>query len=62
MMDHTASRKDRLRDSERWGYTGDMPEDQAPAPYEKRGNRWLVWLAVVALVVIAAVMLTGPNR
>jgi hypothetical protein len=61
MMDHTAARNDRLRDSDRWGYTGDVAEDQLPVEYEERGNRWIVWLAVAALVIIAAIMLLGPN-
>ncbi|MDQ2651909.1 MAG: hypothetical protein M3Z20_02595 [Chloroflexota bacterium] len=61
MMDPTAARNDRLRDTGRWGYTGDMVEDPVPEQYEERGNSWLIWLAVVALIVIAAVMLIGPN-
>lgn len=61
MIDPTAARNDRLRDTGRWGYTGDLADDQLPVEYEDRGNRWLIWLAVIALIVIAAVMLIGPN-
>ena len=61
MMDPTAARNDRLRDTGRWGYTGDTLEDQVPVEYEEHGNRWLIWLAVAALIVIAAVLLIGPN-
>ena len=61
MMDHTAARDDRLRDTGRWGYTGEMAEDQLPVEYESHGNRWVIWLAVAVLVVLAAVMLIGPN-
>jgi hypothetical protein len=61
MLDPTAARNDRLRDTGRWGYTGDMVEDSIPEQFEDRGNRWLIWLAVAVLIVIAAVMLIGPN-
>jgi hypothetical protein len=61
MMDHTAARNDRLRDTGRWGYTGDLVDDPAPMEYEERGNRWAIWLAVVVLIAIAAIMLIGPN-
>ena len=61
MMDHTAARNDRLRDTGRWGYTGDMVEDEIPVEYEERGRGWMIWLAVAVLVILAAVMLIGPN-
>lgn len=61
MLDPTAARNDRYRDSGRWGYTGDMSEDQVPVELDEGGNRWLVWLAVAVLVIIAAVFLIGPN-
>jgi len=38
-----------------------MVEDQAPVEYESHGNRWMIWLAVAVLVILAAVMLIGPN-
>jgi hypothetical protein len=59
MIDPTSARNDRLRDSGRWGYTGEPLED--PAPVEETGGmgRWLLWVAVIALAVIAVVMLTG---
>jgi hypothetical protein len=62
MLDHSAARNDRLQDTGRWGYTRDLVDDDpVPVEYEEHGNRWLIWLAVVALIVIAAVMLIGPN-
>jgi uncharacterized membrane-anchored protein len=61
MTDHSAARNDRLRDTGRWGYTGDVAEDQAPVEQESHANRWVIWLAIAALLVIAAVMLLGPN-
>ena len=60
-MQPTAARNNRLRDNVRWGYTGEMEEDQVPVEAANSGSRWAVWLAVLALVVIALVMLVGPN-
>jgi hypothetical protein len=60
-MQQSAARNDRVQDTGRWGYTGDVVEDQVPVEYESHGNRWMIWLAVAVLVVLAAVMLIGPN-
>ena len=60
-MQQPAARNDRLRDTGRWGYTGDLVDDPAPVEYESQGNRWAIWLAVLVLIAIAAVMLIGPN-
>ena len=59
MIDPTAARNDRLRDTGRWGYTGDMLED--PVPVEESGgvNRWLLAVAVIALIVIAFIAFAG---
>ena len=59
MLDPTTVRDDRLRDTGRWGYTGELRDD--PVPVEESGGfgRWLLWAALIALVVIALVMLTG---
>jgi hypothetical protein len=56
MMDPVAGSNDRLRETERWGYTGD-PLDE-PAPIEEsrgagRGLLWAVLLLIAILVVIA---------
>jgi hypothetical protein len=60
-MQQSAARNDRVRDTGRWGYTGDLVDDPAPVEYESQGNRWAIWLAVLVLIAIAAVMLIGPN-
>lgn len=59
MIDPTTVRNDRIQDTGRWGYTGELVDD--PVPVEESGGmgRWLLWAAVIALVVIAIVMLTG---
>jgi hypothetical protein len=59
MIDPTSVRNDRLRDTGRWGYTGDMVEDEVPVEESGGVGRWLLWAAVIALVVIAVIMLTG---
>jgi hypothetical protein len=60
-MQQSAARNDRVRDTGRWGYTGDLVDYPAPVEYESQGNRWAIWLAVLVLIAIAAVMLIGPN-
>lgn len=59
MIDPTTARNDRLRDTGRWGYTGEMLEDPAPVEESSGVGRWLLWAAVIALAIIAVVMLTG---
>jgi hypothetical protein len=60
MIDPTSARNDRLRDTGRWGYTGEMLDDPVPAVEDEGGvGRWLLWAAVIALAVIAIVLLTG---
>ena len=59
MLDPTTVRNDRLRDTGRWGYTGEIRED--PMPIEDSGSfgRWILWAGLIALVVVALVLLTG---
>lgn len=59
MLDPTTVRNDRLRDTGRWGYTGEMLDD--PMPVEESGGigRWLLWAAVIAIAVVALIMLFG---
>jgi hypothetical protein len=59
MIDPTSARNDRLRDQGRWGYTGEMLEDPEPVEESTGPARWLLWVALIALAVIAVVMLTG---
>jgi hypothetical protein len=59
MIDPTSARNDRLRETNRWGYTGEMLEDPVPVEEEGGIGRWLLWAAVIALAVIAVVILTG---
>lgn len=60
MIDPTSARDDRLRDSNRWGYTGEMLEDPVQLDEDEGGiGRWMLWAAVIAIAVIAIVILTG---
>ena len=61
MIDPVTAGNDRLRETGRWGYTGDVVEDPAPAPVEESAgaSRWLLWVAIVAIVVIALFVLFG---
>ncbi|MDQ3227538.1 MAG: hypothetical protein M3Q50_13005 [Chloroflexota bacterium] len=56
MIDPVTASNDRLRETGRWGYTGDLPEDQVPVAESGAGSRRLLWwsvLAIAAIVVIA---------
>lgn len=59
MLDPTTVQNDRLRDTGRWGYTGEMLEDPVPVEEQGGAGRWLLWVGLVALAIIALIMLTG---
>jgi len=61
MIDPTTAQNDRLRDTGRWGYTGDMIEDSRPAPESGGVNRAFLWVALIVLAVIVAIALLGPQ-
>lgn len=57
MIDPVTASNDRLRDTGRWGYTGDLPEDQVPVEATGAGSRRLLWLALIAITVIVLIAL-----
>ena len=61
MTDPVTVTNDRLQENDRWGYTDDLTEDPAPASVEESPGvrRWLLWAAIVAIVVIALIALFG---
>jgi hypothetical protein len=59
VLDQTSYQKDRLRDTGRWGYTGDLIDEPMPVEESSGMGRWFVWAIVIALVVVALVMLSG---
>jgi hypothetical protein len=56
MIDPVTASNDRIRDTERWGYTGDPLEDSAPIEEPRGAGRGLLWavLLLVAIVVVIA--------
>jgi hypothetical protein len=56
MMDPVTASNDRLRDTERWGYTGDVVEDSVPIEESRGAGRGLLWalLLLIAVVVVVA--------
>jgi hypothetical protein len=61
MVDPVTASNDRLQETGRWGYTGDVSEDPLPESVESSAgaSRWLIWVAIVAIVVIALFALFG---
>ena len=57
MIDPVTASNDRLRDTERWGYTGDpLLDDTAPVDEPRGVGRGLLWgvLLLLAIVVVIA--------
>src|SRR4051794_1071468 len=56
MMDPVTAGNDRLRETERWGYTGDALEDATPVDEPRGAGRGLLWavLLLIAIVVVIA--------
>jgi hypothetical protein len=62
MLDPLSARTDErpLRGYDRWGYAGDYA-DELDMPVEEPSNpaRWLLWVVVLAIVVVAILALSG---
>ena len=56
MIDPVTASNDRLRDTGRWGYTGDMRDDVVPVE-ESRGSSRLLWIALLAIAVVVVIAL-----
>jgi hypothetical protein len=56
MIDPVTASNDRLRETERWGYTGDLLEDSAPVEESRGAGRGLLWgvLLLLAIVIVIA--------
>ena len=56
MIDPVTASNDRLQETERWGYTGDLLEDPAPVEESRGAGRGLLWalLLLIAIVVVIA--------
>ena len=56
MIDPVTASNDRLRDTDRWGYTGVMNDDPLPVD-EARGANRLLWIALLAIAVVVLIAL-----
>lgn len=56
MIDPVTASNDRLRETDRWGYTGSLYEDPAPVE-EARGSNRLLWIALIAIAVVVLIAL-----
>ena len=56
MMDPVTASNDRLRETERWGDTGDVLDEPAPIEEARGAGRGLLWavLLLIAIVVLIA--------
>jgi hypothetical protein len=56
MIDPVTASNDRLRETERWGYTGDVLDEPAPNEESRGAGRGLLWvvLLLIAIVVVIA--------
>jgi hypothetical protein len=62
MLDPVTASQDRLRSTDRadrWGYTGELPEDPVPVEESRGAGRWLLWVALLVIAVIVAFALFG---
>ena len=56
MIDPVTASNDRARDTERWGYTGDLLDEPAASEESRGAGRGLLWgvLLLIAIVVVIA--------
>jgi hypothetical protein len=57
MIDPVTASNDRLRDTERWGYTGDPLEDSAPVEEPRAAGRGLLWAVLLLLAIVVVIAL-----
>jgi hypothetical protein len=60
MIDPVTASNDRLRETERWGYTGDSLDEPAPIEESRGAGRALLW-AVLLLIAILVVIALFAN-
>jgi hypothetical protein len=57
MIDPVTASNDRLRDTDRWGYTGDVLEDAAPVEESRGAGRGLLWAVLLLLAIVVVIAL-----
>jgi hypothetical protein len=56
MIDPVTASNERLRETDRWGYTGAMVEDPVTVE-ETRGSNRLLWIALIAVALVVLIAL-----
>ncbi len=57
MIDPVTASNDRLRDTNRWGYTGELIEDTVPVNEPRGAGNRLLWVALLAIAVVVLIAL-----
>lgn len=57
MIDPVTASNDRLRETSRWGYTGELLEDSAPIEETRGSSNRLLWIALLAIAVVVLIAL-----
>ena len=61
MMDPVTAGNDRLRETERWGYTGDLLDEPAPIEESRGAGRGLLWAVLLLIAIVDVIALfTNP--
>ena len=61
MIDPVTASNDRLRETDTWGYTGDLIEDSAPIDEPRGAGRGLLWgLLLLIAIVVAIALFANP--
>jgi hypothetical protein len=57
MLDPVTASNDRLRETERWGYTGDVVDEPAPIEEPRGTGRGLLWAVLLLLAIVVVIAL-----
>jgi hypothetical protein len=57
MIDPVTASNDRLHETDRWGYTGDLIEDSAPINEPRGAGRGLLWALLLLVAIVVAIAL-----
>jgi hypothetical protein len=61
MIDPVTASNDRPRETERWGYTGDLLDEPAPIEESRGAGRGLLWaLPLLVAVVVVIALFANP--
>ena len=57
MIDPVTASNDRLRNTDRWGYTGELLDDPVPVEESRGAGNRLLWIALLAIAVVVLIAL-----